>query len=148
DIQLKKQVEDTEARQQEKVAATALKRSNLKQEIADLKQQKNVALEELRQSIQQEKDAWSKEKEVERKQVQDKRYKDGYDAGLKEAKVSWQERLDQVKELRGQAKQQYYKPIDKHEEPIIQLAIATAVKLINHETQLDNSFIPNITGEA
>lgn len=148
DIQLKKQVEDTEARQQEKVAATALKRSNLKQEIADLKQQKNVALEELRQSIQQEKDAWSKEKEVERKQVQDKGYKDGYDAGLKEAKVAWQDRLNKVNELTEQAKQDYYKTIDKHEETIIQLAIATAEKIIHHEIQVDNSFIANIIGEA
>src|SRR5699024_3215618 len=39
-------------------------------------------------------------------------------------------------------------PIYKHEETIIQLAIATAEKIIHHEIQVDNSFIANILGEA
>src|SRR5699024_10997816 len=57
-------------------------------------------------------------------------------------------RLNQVNELTEQAKQDYYKTIDKHEETIIQLAIATAEKIIHHEIQVDNSFIANIIGEA
>src|SRR5699024_12496244 len=77
-----------------------------------------------------------------------KGYKDGYDAGRTEAKVAWQDRLSQVNELTEQAKQDYYKTIDKHEETIIQLAIATAEKIIHPEIQVDNSFIANIIREA
>lgn len=148
EIQPQGKVDQGDIRKRKQQASSALERSKLHQEISELQQKKTMMLGNLRQSINQEKENWITEKEDERKKAQESGYQAGYETGTKEARMDWQESLNAVNELTDQAKEDYFRTVDKHEETIIQLAIASAEKIIHHELQINKDLMLTIINEA
>src|SRR5690625_4152410 len=98
-------------------------------EIETLERKKNELLQDIKDSINKEKEAWQITKEKERKKAQEVGYKTGYDAGLEQAQKEYESLLGEVNKITKLAKDDYIKTVAKHEKAIIQLAITTAEKI-------------------
>jgi len=98
-------------------------------EMETLERKKNKLLQDIKDSINKEKEAWQITKEEERKQAQNVGYKTGYDAGLEQAQKEYESLLEEVNKITKLAKDDYIKTVAKHEKAIIQLAITTAEKI-------------------
>lgn len=124
-----------------------LKIEQLKQQIADLEQQKENILSDLRVSIKQEKETWANEKEIERQKAKQQGYETGYQEGAAQARNEWEASLEQVNQLTNQANEDYFRTIEKHEDAILQLAIASADKIIDARLDEDRTkFVEIIKG--
>lgn len=102
-------------------------------EIKSLEEKKEKLLQDMKQAIEKEKEAWLVTKEEERKQAQDVGYKTGYDAGLEEAKAEYTSLIEEANKIIENAQTEYFKTIANHEQAIIHLAITTAEKITKRQ---------------
>lgn len=107
-----------------------IKVDQLKQEINHLQIQKNKVLKDLRESIAREKEQWTEQKEIEKKQAEQVGYKVGYDAGYEDVFKQYESLLNEANEITELAKQNYDKTISKYDNAIIELAMAVAEKIM------------------
>jgi len=103
-----------------------IKRQN---ELESLKEKKQKLIQDMQTAIEKEKEAWLVTKEEERQAVQEIGHKTGYDTGLEKAKEEYSSALEKVNEITKSARTDYFETIAKHENAIIELAIATAEKI-------------------
>ncbi len=102
-------------------------------EIRTLEEKKEKLLQDMKQAIEKEKEAWLVTKEEERKEAQEIGYKTGYDAGLEEAKTEYSALIDEANKIIENAQTEYFKTIANHEQAILQLAITTAEKITKQQ---------------
>jgi len=106
-----------------------IKIDQLRQEIENLSSQKEKLLEDIRLAIENEKEAWEEQKEVERKEAQQVGYKVGFDEAYEKVFEQYDEHLNEANNIVTLAKEDYDKTISKHEQAIVNLAIAVAEKI-------------------
>jgi len=106
-----------------------IKIDQLRQEIESLTSQKEKLLEDIQLAIENEKEAWEQEKEMERKEAQEVGYKVGYDEAYEKVFQQYEEHLHEANHIVSLAKEDYDKTISKHEQAIVNLAIAVAEKI-------------------
>ena len=133
---------------EEEFVSLQMKVENVKQELVSLEQQKEKRIQELQKTIDEKKQAWEKQKEVEKQAAQEEGYRTGFEQGKEEAKAKYKERIDQVNELVQLATNDYYQTVKKHENTIIKLAILTAEKIINQQIAADPSNFLSIITKA
>lgn len=122
--------------------------ANLKQQIRSLQEQSEHLLFDLKQKIDQEKEAWQLEKENERKQAQAKGYEEGYREGQQSAMSKYESLLHEANEIVEKATEDYYRTIEKHQQAIITLAIKASEKIITKEITLDETYVTSIISKA
>lgn len=109
-----------------------LKIDQLKQEINNLQLQKEKVLEDLQLAIKAEKEQWEEQKEIERQEAQEVGYKVGYDAGYEDVLEKHESLLTEANDIVQLAKEEFDKTVSKHEQAVINLAIAVAEKITAH----------------
>lgn len=98
-------------------------------ELELLAEKKQKMIQDIQTAIEKEKEAWLVTKEEERQAAQELGYKTGYDAGIEKAEEEYRSALEKVNNLTESARKDYFETIAKHENAIIELAIATAEKV-------------------
>ena len=125
-----------------------MKIENSKQQLASLEQQKEKMLNDLKAAINQEKQEWINQKKIEEEQAKEAGYKIGFDQGREEALAKYTELINQANQLVDAATEDYHRMIEKHEEAIIQLAIASAEKIIGLQIKEDSTVFSKIVKKA
>lgn len=101
-----------------------------KKQLASLEQQKETLLQDVKDVIEKEKKDWQVQKKEEQEIAEKTGYKIGYDQGQEEALKAVQSQLVEANKIVDSATKDYHQTVAKHELAIIQLAIATAEKII------------------
>src|SRR5690625_2125220 len=122
--------------------------TNLEQEIITLQQKKDQLLQDIQVAIQKEKEAWLETKEKEREEAQNIGFKTGYDAGVEKAEQTYERLMTEANERTKLATDDYYKTIAKHEQAIIQLAMAAAEKVTKQHIDASDVGITEIVKQA
>lgn len=146
DIQqeIKSEPENNENRKQ----SLKLEIDQLEQKIAQLHEQKKKILEDLKTTIEKERNNWKKEKEEERKEAQRVGYKVGYDAGYEEVFEKHQEQLNEANRIVSLAKKDYDKTLNNQEQAILQLAITAAERIMNNQLEETPELFHKIVKQA
>lgn len=125
-----------------------LKVDQLQQEIKTLQNTKAKVLQDLQTAIEEEKQEWEKQKEQARKEAQEVGYKVGYDAGYEEVFQQHDALLTEANDIVKLAKQEFDKTINKHEQAIVNLAIAVAEKITAHSIEKEPELFKQIVEGA
>jgi len=120
----------------------------LEETIMDLEKKKEKLMTDLKQAIEKEKMQWLERKERERKESKELGYKIGYDEGVEKARQEWSHLLEEANHIAETANQDYYRTIEKHEEAILQLALASAEKIIKDKLVENHTYFISIIKHA
>lgn len=142
------QLDSKEFDEKEQHITYQMKIENSKQQLASLEQQKEKMLKDLKEAINQEKQEWINQKKIEEEQAKATGYKIGFDQGREEALAEYTELINQANQLVDAATEDYHRMIEKHEEAIIQLAIASAEKIIGLQIKEDSAVFSKIVKKA
>lgn len=137
-----------EVNPEEKKIAMEIEIANLNQKLQNLNKQSDQILFDLKEKIEQEKEAWNIQKEQERKEAQQQGYEDGFQQGKQEVLEQYQTLIQEANDIVDKAKEDYYKTIEKHEKAIITLAIKAAEKILTKEIEQDESYVTSIIRKA
>lgn len=117
-----------------------------KEEISQLKKQREQLLQDIKHEIALEKENWENEKEELIKQAHDQGYKDGFNLGKEEGLNQYNDLINDANELIHQATIDYHATIEKSEESIVTLAIHTAEKVIDQQLHENpDHFLPIVS---
>lgn len=122
--------------------------TELEQSLKDLEQKKEKMLTDIKEAIEKEKTIWLETKEKERQEAKDTGYKIGYDEGLEKAEQVWANKIKEANQITEMSNQDYYRTVEKHEDAILQLSIATAEKVIQNKLNEDKSYFITIIKQA
>lgn len=125
-----------------------LKVDQLRHEIKTLQIEKEKVLQDLQNAIEEEKQLWEEQKEQEREEAQEVGYKVGYDAGYEEVFKKYESLLTEANDIVQLAKQEFDKTVSKHEQAIINLAIAVAEKITAHSIETEPELFKQIVEDA
>lgn len=125
-----------------------MKIENSKHQLASLEQQKDKMLNDLKKAIDKEKQEWMNQKKVEEQQAKEMGYKIGFDQGREEALSEYAELIEKANKLVDASTEDYHRMIEKHEEAVIQLAIACAEKIIGLEMKENPTVFTSIVKKA
>lgn len=119
-----------------------------KQELLSLQEKKEQLIENMKITIEKEKEAWLKTKEQEREEAQQAGFKTGYDAGQEEAMKTYDHQLTKANNFVETARTDYLRTIGKHEKTIVQLSIATAEKILHQKLEEDEQSLLEIVKQG
>lgn len=125
-----------------------MKIENSKHQLASLELQKEKMLNDLKEAINKEKQEWIYQKKIEEEQAKETGYKIGFDQGREEALAEYIKLINKANQLVDAATEDYHRMIEKHEEAIIQLAIASAEKIIGLQIKEDSTVFTKIVKKA
>lgn len=144
----KQTVEETEEKIEENEITLQIQIDKLKNEITHLEKEKQKLLESIRTVVQQEKQAWQEQKEIEQKEAQEVGYKVGFDKGLEDAFKQYETLLQEANEITQLAKQSYDQTISKYDQAIIELAVSIGKKILITELEERPELFNNIVEQA
>ncbi|MCG1028700.1 flagellar assembly protein FliH [Virgibacillus halodenitrificans] len=116
---------------------------NLKLELEDLRNHKEMLLNETNAEIQQAKQNWETEKHAYIESAKKEGYQAGYKEGEEAAQHGYRTLIEQANSIVESAGLDYHTTIEKHEESIIELAVYTAEKILSQQLEKSpQSFLP------
>ncbi len=116
---------------------------NLKLELKDLRNHKELLLNETNAEIQQAKQNWESEKHAYIESAKKEGYQAGYKEGEEAAQHEYRTLIEQANSIVESAGLDYHTTIEKHEESIIELAVYTAEKILSQQLEKSSqSFLP------
>jgi len=121
---------------------------NAKQELEDVKKEKEELIQAVNDEIAKEKRNWQKEKEKWIKKAQEEGYNEGVALGKQEVYNQYKTLLNQANAIIESAQKDYHSIIEKNEETIIDLAIHTAEKIVRKKISDEPKDFINIVKEA
>jgi len=121
---------------------------SLRENLENLKQEKEDMLQSTKEEITLEKDNWEQEKQLLIKQG----YQEGYDLGFAEGKKAaekhYETLINQVNELENTAIKDYHRKLEKSDHDIVDLSVKIAEKIIKEELATDPTLLLNIVMAA
>lgn len=116
---------------------------NLMLELEDLRNHKEMLLNETNSEIQQARQNWETEKHAYIESAKKEGYQAGYKEGEEAAHHEYLVLIDQANSIVESAGHDYHATIEKHEESIIELAMYTAEKILRQQLEKSSqSFLP------
>jgi len=134
--------------QEEQNASIQLKIEKNKRELQSLEQQKEKMLQDFKKTIDKEKSEWQEEKKAEQEQARELGKKIGFDQGKEEALQQYGALIDEANHIIEAARADYIRTIEKHEQGIVELALASAKKIIGHELENNPDLFASIIKKA
>ncbi|TGB04808.1 flagellar assembly protein FliH [Halobacillus salinus] len=105
------------------------------EEAEQMRQALKVEMEEARQG-------WASEREALIESAKQEGYREGLEQGLEDAKMQFEEKLNQANEIIDQANASFHQTVRSSEETIIELALVSAERIIGYELdQKDEAFV-------
>lgn len=134
--------------QEDRKVALQIEINNLEQQKKSLKNESEQILFDLRENMNQEKEAWQLEKETERKQAEEKGYEVGFQKGEESALQQYEALLEEANRIVEKATEDYHRTIEKHEQTIVTLSIKAAQKILKREIEADETYVTSIIRKA
>ncbi len=105
-------------------------------------------LQQARQTVEQEKREWSKEKAHLRKQAEGEGFSAGFNQGEEQGFQTFHDKISEANQLLELARQDYLAKISATEEAILDIAVECAEKILNKELEQDKSSLFNVIKKA
>ncbi|MBM7571820.1 flagellar assembly protein FliH [Aquibacillus albus] len=105
------------------------------------KKQTKSLMDQCKQQISTEREEWETEKEESRDLARQEGYLEGFQNGKDEALKKYESLIGEARRLIDIANQDYQSTLDNSEEVILELGLKMASKIINHELEVNDSYI-------